>query len=58
MRTICAIDKEHIGALNSSMRVSIPPRRYAIHIALDSSIYEPSSCFEEVRCVALMEDGV
>ena len=38
------------------MRVFIPPRRS--NIALTSSIYEPSSCFEEVRCDALMEDDV
>jgi hypothetical protein len=39
------------------MRVSIPPRRYANHIALATSICEPSSCFEEVRCDALMEEN-
>jgi hypothetical protein len=36
------------------VRVSIPPRRYANHIELTSSIYKPSSCFEEARCDALM----
>jgi len=37
------------------MRVSIPPRRYASHVALVSSIHEPSSYLEEERCEALME---
>jgi hypothetical protein len=40
------------------VRVSIPPRRYASHIALVSSICEPSSCLEEERCDTLMEDDV
>jgi hypothetical protein len=38
------------------MRVSIPPRRYVNHIALDSSICDPYNCFEEVRCDTLMEE--
>ena len=38
------------------MRVTIPTRRYANHIALATSICESSSCFEEVRCDALMEE--
>jgi hypothetical protein len=39
------------------MRVSIPPRRYVNHIALDTSICDPSSYFEEVRCGYLMEEN-
>jgi hypothetical protein len=33
-----------------SVRVSVPPRRYASHVALVSSIYETSSCIEEEIC--------
>jgi hypothetical protein len=50
--------QEHVGVPRSSMRVSIPPRRYASHVALVSSICEPSSCLEEERCDTLMEDDV
>jgi hypothetical protein len=38
------------------MRVSIPPKRYASHIALVYFFHEPSYCFEEGRCDTLMED--
>jgi hypothetical protein len=38
------------------VRVSISFRRYANYIALAISICEPSICFEEVRCNALMEE--
>jgi len=41
-----------------SMRVSIPPKRYVSHIALVSSIHEPSICLEEDRCYTLMEGDV
>ena len=40
------------------MEMSVPPRRYASHIALVSSIYEPSNCLEEERCDTLMDNGV
>jgi hypothetical protein len=40
------------------VQVKIPSRRYASHIALVSSINEPSSCLEEERCDTLMEDVV
>lgn len=40
----------------SSVRVSIPPRRYASHVALVSSIYMPFNCIEKERCDTLMED--
>ena len=41
------------------MSESILPRRYASHIALVSSIYVPSICYEEERCGGtLMENGV
>jgi len=36
--------QEHIGALKSSMRVSIPPRRYVSNVASISFIHEPSNC--------------
>jgi len=39
----------------SLVRESIPPRRYASHVALVSSISERSSCLEEERCDASME---
>jgi hypothetical protein len=39
------------------MRVSIPPRRYAIHIELATSICEPYSCFKKVRCNTLMGEN-
>jgi hypothetical protein len=39
----------------SSVRESIPPRRYVSHVALVSSIYIPSGSLEE-RCDILMED--
>jgi hypothetical protein len=48
--------QEQVGA--PSVRTSIPPRRYANHVVLISSICEPSDCFEEERCDALMEDDV
>ena len=41
----------------SSIRMSLTHRRYANHIALATSICEPSNCFEEVRCDALMEEN-
>lgn len=47
-----------MGAPKSLARASIHPRRYATHIALASSICEPSNSLEEVRCDALMEDDV
>jgi hypothetical protein len=38
--------------------VSISSRRYASHVALVSSIHEPSNCLEEERCDTWMEyDG-
>ena len=40
------------------MRVSIPPSRYTIHVALVSSIHGTSSCSLEERCNAPMEDEV
>jgi hypothetical protein len=36
--------QEHIGALKSSMRVSIPLRRYVSNVASISFIQEPSNC--------------
>jgi hypothetical protein len=48
--------QEHIGVPRSSVRASVPPRRYASHVALVSSIHETSSCSLEERCDALMED--
>jgi hypothetical protein len=44
--------------LRYSIRENIPPRRYARHVALFSSIYEPSSCLEEETFDTLMEDDV
>jgi hypothetical protein len=38
------------------MRENIPPRRYANHIALDSSICESYSYHEEVRYDTLMQE--
>ena len=40
------------------MRVSINLRRYASHIALVSSMHEPSNCLEEERHDTLMEDNL
>jgi hypothetical protein len=40
--------QEQVGVPRSSMRVSIPPRRYSSHVALASSTCEPTNCFEEV----------
>jgi hypothetical protein len=48
----------HVPTSRSLVRESIPPRRYAKHIALVSSICGPSSCLEEERCHTLMEDDV
>jgi hypothetical protein len=42
--------REHVGAPRSSVRASVPPRRYASHVALVSSIHETSNCIEEERC--------
>jgi hypothetical protein len=42
----------------SSLRASMPPRRYSICITWISSICESSSCLEEERCDTLMEDDV
>jgi len=42
--------QQHVGAPKSSMRASVPLRRYASHVALVSSIRETSSCIEEERC--------
>jgi hypothetical protein len=39
------------------MRESINPRRYANHIALATSICDPSKYFDEARCDALMEEN-
>jgi hypothetical protein len=37
--------------------VSITPRRYASHVALDSSIHDLSSCLEEEMCHSLEDDA-
>jgi hypothetical protein len=47
---------EQVGAPRSLVRVSVPPRIYASHVALISSIHETSSYSLEERCDALMED--
>ena len=39
------------------MRMNIPPRGYANYVSLVTSICDPSSCFEKVRCDALMEEN-
>jgi hypothetical protein len=48
--------REHVGALRPPVGASIPPRRYASHIIMVSSILEPSSCLEEEMYDTLMED--
>jgi hypothetical protein len=48
--------REHVEAPRSSMRASVPTRRYAPCIALASSTYEPSTYLEEVSSDALMEE--
>jgi hypothetical protein len=35
--------EENVGVPKFSMKANIPPRRYVSHVALFSSIYEPSS---------------
>jgi len=47
-----------VGSLRSEVSISIPPRRYATHIALASSIFNPYSSLEEVMCNSLMDDDV
>jgi hypothetical protein len=41
----------------SLMRESTPSRRYVNHIVLANFVCESSSCFEEVRCDALLEEN-
>ena len=53
---ILQVAHEHVGAPRSSMRAIISPRRYSNHIALTSFVCEPSSCLDEVRCGALIEE--
>jgi hypothetical protein len=50
--------REHGGVPRYLVTRSIPPRIYASHISLVSSIWELSSCLEEKRCDALVEDDV
>jgi hypothetical protein len=40
---------EHVGAPKTLVRESIPPKRFFNHVALTSSIGEPSN-FVEARC--------
>jgi hypothetical protein len=49
---------EHVGVPRSSVRENTAPRRYANHVALTSSIGEPSNYSKEVSCDALMEESV
>ena len=49
-------DQNNVGAPKYLVRESIPPRRYASHIALVFSICEPSSSLEEESCDTLMEE--
>jgi hypothetical protein len=49
--------QDHVRAHISLMRVSIPLRRHANHIALATSICDHFNYFEEVRCDALMEEN-
>lgn len=46
-----------MGAPKSSMRASIPPRRYDNNIAITNFICELSSCFDELKCDTLMEEN-
>jgi hypothetical protein len=41
----------------TSVRASIPPKRFANHVALTSSIGEPSSFVEQVWSDAMMEES-
>jgi hypothetical protein len=51
--------REHVGAPRSLVKVSVPPRRYASHVALVSSIYMTFQLsIEQERCDTLMEDDV
>jgi hypothetical protein len=42
--------QQHVGAPKSSMRASMPPKRYASHVALVSSIRDTASFSLEERC--------
>jgi hypothetical protein len=45
----------YVGAPRPSMRMNIPPRKYANQIELDTSICDTSNDFEEVRHDALIK---
>lgn len=50
------VAQEYVEAPKPSMRVSIPPRRYASHIVLVSSNCEPSNYLNEERCDDLVKE--
>jgi hypothetical protein len=56
--TLQEAQKQSYRHPRSSMSVSMPPRLYASHLALVSSICMHSNCLEKERCDTLMEDDV
>lgn len=49
--------QEHVGVRKTSLRINIPPKRFANNVALTSSIGRPLSFVEQLWSDVMMEES-